>query len=345
MTTRIGILGFAHAHVGMYCSRWTEMSRERVMLTAGWDHDRARLDTAVEAYGLTACDSPAALVAHDDVDAVVIGAETNRHADLVVAAAEAGKAIVLQKPIATTMEDAARIVDAVQSSGVRFTLAWQMRIDPQNLKIKELLESGVLGRLLMIRRRHGLSAHLWPDFDQSWHCDPKQNVGMWADDASHAIDFLYWLLGMPETVYSDIDTLLNPDIPDDHGIAIYRYADGTFAEVMSSFTCVAGENTTEVVCEKGVIIQNYGDGPSCNVPRDDDRGLKWYLQESGEWTRCDIPSPANHSHRIFALAEPILEFLAEGRHTLASAEEGRDSLHMTLSCYDAAQDGRRISLK
>lgn len=344
MTIRIGILGFAHAHVSMYCNTWHDMSSERVALTAGWDHDRSRLDTAVEDYGVSACDSPTDLLQRDDIDAVVIGAETNRHADLVVAAAEAGKTIVLQKPLATTMDDGTRIVDAVESSGVRFTLAWQMRFDPQNLKIKELLNSGMLGRLFMIRRRHGLGTHTWPDFNQSWHTDPEQNVGMWADDAAHAIDFLYWLLGTPESVYADIATLLDPEVPDDHGIAIYRYADGTFAEVMSSFTCVAGENTTEVVCEKGVIIQNYGDGPSCNVPREDDRGLKWYLQETGEWTYCDIPSPNDHAVRIFALAEPLLEFMEDRRPGLATAEEGRDVLHMTLSCHRAAETGSRVSL-
>ncbi len=233
MSGHLGILGFAHGHVGTYCSRWREMSPERVVLAAGWDHDAERLENAAATWGVEACATPEALLGRDDVDAVIIGGETDRHADLVVAAADAGKTIVLQKPFATTMDDAERIVTAVRDSKARFTLAWQMRVDPQNLKIKELIESGTLGRLLMIRRRHGLATHTWPDFDETWHVDPRQNVGMWADDASHPIDFLYWLLGMPESVYADIDTLVNPKVPDDQGIAIYRYADGVFAEVVA----------------------------------------------------------------------------------------------------------------
>src|SRR5690606_3536957 len=108
--------------------------------------------------------------------------------------------------------------------------------------------------------------------------------GMWADDACHAIDFLYWLLGRPQSVMAEIATRINPRVPDDQGIAIFRYADGTLAEVDSSFTCVAGENTTEITCEGGVIIQNYGDAVSCNVPRPPGAvGLKWYLRDGEGW--------------------------------------------------------------
>ncbi len=94
-----------------------------------------------------------------------------------------------------------------------------------------------------------------------------------------------------------------------------------------------------------MIIQNYGDGPSCGIPRETDNGLKWFQIETGEWTVCDIPSPPHHGQRILALAEPLLEFIEGRRPALASAEEGRDVLHMTLACYEAAKEGRRVALK
>lgn len=344
MNTRIGILGFAHSHVGTYCAEWRKLGD--VALVAGWDHDARRATTARDQFKLELEDSPAALLARQDVAAVVIGAETSRHADLVEQAAAAGKAIVLQKPISLTLRDADRIVAAVKNAGSRFTLAWQMRVDPQNLRMKELVRSGSLGRILMVRRRHGLPTQTWPDFENSWHVQPELNRGLWADDACHAMDFIYWLLGEPATVMADIATLLNPKVPDDQGIAIFRYADGAFAEVVSSFTCLAGENTTEIVAEKGVVIQNYGDVPSCNAPRPKDTvGLKWHLRGTPDWIASDIPSPPNHGTRIAGLAGPLLEFLQDKRGPIATAEEGRTVLRMILASYRSAELGKRVTIE
>jgi len=343
MPINLAILGFAHGHVGVYCDEWLKMSERPIRIAAGWDHDAQRLATSAAKYRCRVCDSPAAAV--DSCDAVVIGAETSMHADLVEVAAAAGKPIVLQKPLALTMAQADRIVAAVERAKVPFTLAWQMRVDPQNVEMKRLIASGQLGRVYMVRRRHGLSTHTWTGFEDTWHVKPELNRGMWADDAAHAIDFILWLLGKPQSVVAEIDTLRSPKVPDDHGIAVFRYADGTFAEVASSFTCLAGENTTEIVAEGGVIIQNYGDGPSCSVPRrNDSPGLKWFLNGAAEWTNSDIATPDNHRRRIEALAPQLLGFLRGQRPAIATAEEGRTALAMTVACYGSAASGRRVEI-
>lgn len=340
---RVGILGFAHGHVGTYCARWREQFADDIMVVGGWEHDPDRAKQARTNFQIDVTDSLEQLLARNDVDAVVVASETSLHADLAVAAADAGKAIILQKPMALTLDDADRIVEAVRRTGVPFTMAWQMRVDPQNLRMKQLVEDGTLGRIVMLRRRHGLATHVWPGFDKTWHVNPALNRGMWADDAAHPVDFIHWMLGEPASVIAEIDTLVNPQVPDDQGIAIFRYADGTFAEVCCSFTCVAGENTTEIVGEKGVVIQNFGDAPSCGVPRAAGAaGLKWFLHSTGQWTESDIASPPGHGERIAGLAGPLLEFLQGKRPPIATAEEGRTSLKLTLACYDSSQRGERI---
>ena len=345
MSLNLGILGFAHGHVGVYCDEWLKMSDQPVKLVAGWDHDAARLTAAHDKYNLKPCTSPTALLDTPGLDAVVIGAETSLHADLVEAAAAARKKIILQKPLALTMDEADRIVAAVAREGVPFTLAWQMRVDPQNVEMKRILSSGQLGRVYMVRRRHGLSTHTWTGFEDTWHVRPELNRGMWADDASHAIDFILWLLGKPRSVVAEIDTLRSPRVPDDHGVAIFRYADGTFAEVMCSFTCLASENTTEIVGEDGVIIQNFGDGPSTAVARDPGAvGLKWMRKGEKSWTNSAIASPDNHRRRIEALAPELRRFLRGERGPIATAQEGRTALAMTLACYDSAASGRRVQI-
>ena len=341
----VGILGFAHGHVNAYCARWRQHPELGVDVVAGWDHDSERVGQAAANSTMAACASPEDLLARRDVAAVVVAAETSRHAGLVEKAAEAGKAIALQKPMALTMAEADRIVEAVKANGVPFTVAWQMRVDPQNIRIKELIESGVVGKVLMVRRRHGLSTHLWPWLADSWHVDPQANRDIWADDAAHAIDFIHWLLGIPVTVTAEIESLLDPKIPMDNGVAIYRYPGGPVAEVCSSFTCAAGENTTEIVGEKGVIIQNYGDAPSCGVPRPDGAcGLKWYLTETGSWTYSDIETPGSHGSRIADLAAPLAEFFHGNTAPIATAEDGRVSLRMVLACYVSAREGRRVRI-
>jgi predicted dehydrogenase len=345
MSIKVGILGFAHGHVNMYCNQWRDNPGMDISVVAGWDHDPARLEQNAKTYGFHPYADAQALLKDGGVDAVVVSAETSRHADLVELAAAAGKAVILQKPMALTLPQADRIVDAINRHGVPFSMAWQMRVDPQNVQIKQLMHSGQFGKLFMVRRRHALNTHEWGNFNTLWHAKPELNRDIWADDASHAIDFIHWLLGVPETVTAEIDSLLDPLVPNDNGIAVFRYPGGPLAEVVCSFTCPAAENTVEVIAEKGSIIQNYGDVPSTNVPRPADvAGQKWYLSATKQWVNSEIPTPPNHGYRIAGLAAPISEFLHGKRDAIASAEEGRTSLRMTLACYISTREGRRVRI-
>lgn len=341
MSIKVGILGFAHGHVNAYCNQWQQKPELGIELVAGWDHEAARLAKSVESYAIQGYAGLDEFLAHPGLQAVVIGAETSFHAEMVERAAAAGKMIALQKPLALTLAEADRIVAAVERHNVSFTLAWQMRVDPQNVEIKELMQSGILGKIFMVRRRHGLPAQLW-DTANMWHFDAALNRDIWADDSAHPIDFIYWLLGRPESVTAEISTHL---VPNDNGIALFRYANGLLAEVSCSFTCLAAENSIEVIGEKGSIVQNYGDVPSCNVPRPADApGLKWYTHEKKEWSYSQIASPSNHGARIAGLSAPLAEFFQGKRPPIATAQEGRTALRMTLATYVSSREGRRVAI-
>jgi predicted dehydrogenase len=346
----VGILGFAHGHVGMYISRWRDQPEMGIRVVAGWDHDNARAEGNCTNFGLQRAESVEALL-NSGIEAVVIAAETSMHADLVEQAAEAGKAIVVQKPLALTMEQADRIVSAVNRTGVPFTLAWQMRVERFNVQAKALLESGPstgsgqgeFGRVFQVRRRHCLATQHMKDFENMWHVKPELNRDIFADDAAHAIDFIYWLLGKPSSVMCELGTLLNPKIPNDNAIAVFRYPDGKFAEVSCSFVAVAGENTLEILCENGIIIGNYGDGPSNSVRPPGAPQLKWYIREKG-WTISDLPEINGQGHRIADLSQPLADFLHGKRPPIATAEEGRDVLRLVLACYESDSEGKRVDL-
>jgi predicted dehydrogenase len=342
---RLGILGFAHGHVDMYCEAWRRQPQLGAQIVAGWDHDAERAAKGCERHQIARAATAEELLARADVDAVVIASETSLHAELVEKAVAAGKAVALQKPLSVTLADANRIVAAVGRSGVPFTLAWQMRVDPHNVQVKRLLAEGRFGPVYMVRRRHCLNTQRWKDFDRSWHVRPDFNRDIFADDAAHAMDFIYWLMGMPRTVMAEMGTLLNPRIPNDNAIAVFRYADGRFAEVSCSFAAVAGENTLEVVCQNGTIIGNYGDLVSCAAPRPPGGiQLKWRLDGESAWTVSDIPDISGQGERIAGLAGPLAEFLAGRRPPIATAAEGRDVLLMVLACYESAASGTRVTI-
>ena len=337
----IGILGFAHGHVGTYCERWRAQPEMGVRVVAGWDHDAARRTEAAGKHAIATCATAEALVARPDIRAVVIGAETSRHAELVELAAAAGKTIILQKPAALTLAAADRIVQAAQR--VPFTLAWQMRVDPHNVQARDLLASGMFGRIFMIRRRHTLSTQDWPGFEKSWHVQPELNGSIFADDAAHPMDFVYWLRGLPASVMAEISTVLNPKIPCDNGTAVFRYPDGALAEVSCTFVARAGENTLEIAAEHGVIVGNYGDGPSAAVRPAGAPQLKWWLKGAG-WTSSELPEVKSQGERIGGLAAPLAEFLHGRRPPIATAAEGRDVLRMVLASVQSSAEGRRIRI-
>lgn len=345
MALGIGIVSAAHGHVNAYAGEIADMDDAHVV--AVWDDDADRGRKAADHAGAEFVADLDALLARDDVQAAIIGSETSRHAEHVEAAAAAGKHILLQKPMALTLADCDRIAAAVASAGVRFSMAWQMRCDPQNRWMRDFVRSGRLGRIVMVRRRHGLSTHLWSGFESSWHVQPELNRGMFMDDAAHPADWLLWTFGRPESVTAEIETILNPRVPDDNGVAVFRYADGMLAILECSFTCVAADDTTNVYGEKGTILQRWGDGPSCTphlAAGADERALRYRLAGEEAWTAVDIDTPPAHGHRIRGVARPAVEFLLGRREPIATAEEGRANVEMLLACYESARTGRRVTL-
>ena len=340
---QVGILGTAHGHVFAFGGQWIAHPEYGVQIAGVWDHDAARLRENAPKLQAKAWESLDELLA-SDIGAVVISSETNLHAELVEKAAAAGKDIILYKPMALTMADADRIVRAVRESGVRFTMGWQMRVDPQNQKIKALIDERALGDVCLYRRRHSLATHTWPGFADTWHNDPARNRDIFADDSAHPINMMQWIFGMPETVSCEMSTMVNPRVPNDNAVCLFRYANGMIAEITCSFTCSASEITTEVYCSNGSIQQYFGDNPGCRLPRVPGMaGLKWFREGDSDWTDSGIPSPAAHGERLAAQALPLAEFLRGGA-PICTAEEGRDTLRLVLACYLSAQEGRRVSV-
>ena len=289
------------------------LTYDDVNLVTCWDDNETRGREAADKYGMHYSAHVEDVLNHPDIQGVIITCETSRHAEMAVAAAAAGKDILCQKPMALTLEDCDRMAAAVDQAGVRFMMAYQMRHDPSNQKIKELLDAGVLGNISLFRRRHCIPVLFLDWFvngPTKWHFDPEKNMGMFMDDASHATDMIHWMMGRPISVMAEIGNTVTDMAPDDTGVAIYRYASGAFVVLVNSSVTLAGENTTEIYGDKGVLIQNHDDGPSTNVPLPPHPiALKLFTQEQPQWTDLGIPIPASHSERIASVPRSFIDML------------------------------------
>jgi predicted dehydrogenase len=346
MTAKIGIgvISFAHGHAGAYCQRM--LAYEDVKLVAAWDDNESRGRANAEKYGMAYSSHVEDVLNHPEIQGVIITCETNRHAEMVLAAAAAGKDILCQKPMALTLADCDRMAAAVDKAGVKFMMAYQMRHDPSNQKMKELVESGAIGRVGLLRRRHCIPVLFDQNFVNGptrWHFDPDKNLGMFMDDASHATDFIHWMLGRPVSVMAEIENTLTDVAPDDTGVAIYKFAGGALAVLVNSSVILAGENTTEIYGDQGVVIQNYDDLPSTNVtPPPGAIALKMFSKGGTQWQDFGLPIPKSHSERIAAVPRSFIDCLKYDTAPAITAQDGRVSVEMVLGAYQSAREGRRV---
>jgi predicted dehydrogenase len=353
MTVRIGFISFAHGHAGVYAGELRKMPE--VELVACWDDDAERGTEAAQTYGMRFDADLDDLLGDGSIDTVIIGSPTNRHADHAVAAVGAGKNILLQKPMALSLPDCDRIIDAVNESDILFSMAYQMRCDPVNREMRRMVHNGDLGRIGIARRRHCIPVLFNEGFvtgKTRWHVDPVQNMGMWMDDASHAADWFYWMFGRPRSVIAEVGNILTHAAPDDTGVAIYRFpesnhvASGMMGILFNGSAIHAGMNTTELYGDEGVLTQNFGDSPSTGMEWPEGaRPVHWMRADQGDqkWRAPDLPIQAQ-GDRIAQVPRPFVNALTEGSPVIASAEEGRVAVEMILTAYESARDGVRVSL-
>ncbi len=341
----IGFLSFAHGHVQLYAEVMQQFDDARLVI--GYDDLPERGRPVCENAGMRYTPHVEDVLNHPEVHAVVIGSETSRHEELAVAAAQAGKHILLQKPLAFSMEACDNIIAAVNRAGIHFSMAFQMRHDPANLRIREIVHSGMLGDIAVIRRRHCIGVLLVDSFVSGftrWHVEADKNKGMFMDDAVHPADWFHWIFGKPVSVMAEIDNIITNIAPDDNGYALYRFSKGEMGSIFNSSVVMAAEGTTEIYGSKGVLIQNYGDGPSCGVPRcPEGPALKVFCYGESEWDVQDVPiPPGGQGDRIRNVPRPWLDSLIRETPPPATAEDGRIATEMILGAYQSSETGRRV---
>lgn len=344
---RIGLLSFAHDHA----NHWARALRRApdADLVAIWDDDAARGSEAANRFGVDFEPDLATLLARTDVDAVGICSENNRHAEIAVAALAAGKHVLCEKPMATTLADCDAMLQARDRAGRTYMQAFPQRHDPSNLKLKALLAGGEIGQVLNARKRHGHGGLPLGWFEQpsmAWFLDPRRaGGGALLDEGIHAADVLRWLLGEPRRVWATFQYTTPGLAVEDNGHAIFEFEGGVQAVLQSSWTWLAGGWTTEVYGTDGTVLQQGNDCASTEVIGETIPRLQMYSRRKaipGWYLDTDGALYFKEAHE--EVARQFVRCLRAGDPAPVTGEDGRAALAMILAAYESARLGRPVEL-
>jgi len=266
---------------------------------------------------------------------------------MVKRAAQAGCHILLEKPMAMTVEECRELHSVITQTGVIFQQSFPKRYDPINHELVEHVKSGALGKIAMVRVRHA-NYHLRElghSAAAEWFGDPKQSGGgSLLDEGIHAADFLLWLLGEPTQVYATYSNSALGLGLDDTGMAVFNYESGTIAELVSSGTFIAAEESIEVYGTEGSAILTGVDLASRDFSSSPYLRFFHYDDERGTWRTSD-ETPA-FKKGYFHQHGPLhfLKALRGEVEPVVSLDEGWKSLAMIEAAYRAADTGQAQKL-
>jgi myo-inositol 2-dehydrogenase/D-chiro-inositol 1-dehydrogenase/scyllo-inositol 2-dehydrogenase (NAD+) len=181
-------------------------------LAAVADPDAEARERAATELDCKAFNDPVAAATSDDVDAVVVASPTPTHAEIAVAALEAGKHVLCEKPLASTLEQARTIVEAAGRSSGSFAMGFMRRFDDQFVRARERIDAGEIGEPILVR-----STGRGPGLPGGWALDPRLSGGLIAEVNSHDIDTVRWLSDREfESVYAAGRAAKRPDLAEEH---------------------------------------------------------------------------------------------------------------------------------
>lgn len=190
------------------------------------DKDPSQLEDVRD--GLKRYASNEELINDPDVDVVLIACNNNQHHDIVIQAANAGKDVICEKPVAMSLKELDEMEEACRKNGVKFTVHHQRRFDPDFRTAKAVYDAGTLGDVYTIKNSlYGFNGNM-----HDWHVFISEGGGMLYDWGVHLLDQVLWMIpGVKiKSVYADIRNVINFEV-DDYFKIIMRFENGVTAEV------------------------------------------------------------------------------------------------------------------
>ena len=265
-----------------------------------------------------------AMLDDKSVDAVAITTPHHLHGPLAVAALEAGKHVLLEKPMALSVAECSRIIASAESSRRKLMIGQIMHFVWPCLVAREILDRGDLGKPVM-----GSSSlqKIWMESNRrGWHLDPATGGGMLMTAGIHALDQLVWLMnGRVASVSAAVSTSFHDQKADDSAMMLLRFADGRSGQVASiGFRDGAGTFDIDLVCERGTLRIDF------------ERGV--CIGQGGKWT--DVPNshdPAWMQNAVIREWQAMAAAIREDSDVPVTGDYGR---HI-IACIEAAMMSSR----
>jgi predicted dehydrogenase len=227
-------------------------------LVAVADRNAPRAEAFARRHGVVRWhDDVGALMHAPDIDIVYIATMTESHKDLVLRCAAAGKAVLVEKPMAMTHADCLAMAAACREAKVPLWVAYYRRALPRFLKVRELIESEAIGEVRMVIIRHfqqiptpeQMRGRFW-----SWRLDPaRSGGGIFFEAVGHTLDILDFILGPIEAVRAFADNQAGAYPPEDIVTGAFRFASGTYGSGAWCFTADCDDEENEIVGVNGRI--------------------------------------------------------------------------------------------
>ena len=241
MTIQVALIGGAHIHTPGFIKKLNE--RRGVKVKYVWDHDAGRAQQRAEALNAPLARSLAQVWQDPEVTAAIICSETNRHEELVLAGAAAGKHLFVEKPLGLGKVDSERMAAAVERAGVLFQTGYFNRGNPVYRFLKAELAAGRLGQVTRLRmcNCHAGSLKGWFDTEWRWMADPAvAGCGAFGDLGTHALDIMLWLLGDVTRVTADIEVATGRyGDCDEFGEGLLHFASGAAGSLAAGWVDMA----------------------------------------------------------------------------------------------------------
>ncbi len=314
-----------------------------------FNHSAEKAQAFAVEYGCTAYSSMDQMLANPEISIVNICTPSGSHLDPAIAAAQAGRHVVVEKPLEITLSRCDQIIDACRQHKVKLCTIFPSRFSPANIALKDAIASGRFGRLTL-----GDSYVKW--WRTQEYYDGGGWRGTWALDgggaymnqAIHNVDLLYWLMGDVAEICGFTGTLAHERIEvEDVGVACLKFANGALGVLEATTaawpgllkkTEIHGDRGTAIVEQDSVLKWDFAD----ESPADDElrKTLGAGSATSGGASDPKAISFVGHQLQL----QDFIEAIQEGRAAKVDGAEGRKSVEIILAIYQSAMTGQSVKL-
>lgn len=320
---------------------------KRVKIAAVQDTAPETARRIAEKYGVEKHFTDAGdLVGDDSVEAVYIGSPVFAHCPQILRAADAGKHVLCEKPLALTVKETERVVDHCRRRNVILQVGFMMRYHGCHIKAREMVESGALGQPVMGRAQ---LTCWYPDVEGAWRQDPaKGGGGALMDMAIHTVDILRYIFGEVDTVSSFNGTRTHRYPVEDSGVVLLGFRSGAYGVCDSFFNIPdeAAKGVLEVYGTKGSLmaegtISQVAAGRMIAYLPGSDKGYDAQQERTGI---RPVEVKADLKNMYTAEVEDFVDAIEKKRAPMNNGEEALRNFRIILAAYRSQKTGKAVSV-